>query len=100
MSSIRTVLNEERERLLKLRARYQKEIDSLPPGSVSIKTRNGKRYAYRSYRDSGKVRTEYIGPVESDKVAEVAALIDKRRDLKKLLKTANSRLAEVLRALK
>lgn len=100
MSTIQAVLKEDYERLQKLQKRYQKEIEALPSGSLSIKTRKGRKYAYRAYRENDKVRTDYVGTIDSDSVKEIKALIEKRKELESLLRTTNQRIAEIKKVLK
>ena len=44
-------------------ARLEKEYQNLPKGSLSIQTRNGSHYYYRSWREASGVKSEYIGKV-------------------------------------
>ncbi len=73
MSTIKAVLKDEYNRLKKLLKRYESDLLKLPPGSISIKNRNKHRYAYRAYRDNDTIKTDYIGPADSDKVKEEPA---------------------------
>ena len=100
MSTIQAVIKEEYERLRKLQKRYQKEIGILPIGSISVKNRKGLKYAYRSYRENDKVKTDYIGRADSDEAKEMKSLIKKRKELEALLKKTNQKITEARRALK
>ncbi len=100
MSTIQTVLKEEYKRLHKLQKRYQKEIGNLPKGSFSIKNRKGRKYAYRAYRENDKIKTDYIGKMDSDSAKEAKILIKKRKELEALLKKTNQRIAEIKKVLK
>ncbi len=99
MSTIHSILAEELERLTQLQKRYLDEFRSLPSGSLSIKKRKGSNYAYLSYRDNEKIKTDYIGPADSEKVKEVEKQISKRKELKELIKTTQQRIKEIKKAL-
>jgi hypothetical protein len=95
MSSIKSVLEEEYVRLKKLKSRYAKDISALPVGSLSIKNRNSKEYAYIAYRKNGKVKTDYIGSADSEEVYILQEKIKNRKKLELLLKTTNDQLKEI-----
>lgn len=99
MSTIKEVLKEELARLMRLHARYVHDISKLPSGSLSIKSRKGNEYAYRAYRSNEKVKTDYIGPVDSDDVKKLKEKIEKRKKLESLLKTTNDQIIEIERML-
>jgi len=71
MSTIQSILKEEYDRLKRLLERYEHDLFKLPSGSIPIKKHNNRKYAYRAYRENDKVRTDYIGPIDSDKVKEL-----------------------------
>ncbi len=100
MSTIKEVLKEELSRLKRLKGRYDHDIASLPSGSLSIKNRKGSEYAYRAYRSNKKVKTDYIGPADSDDVKKLKVKIEKRKKLESLLKTTNKQITEVERSLR
>jgi len=100
MSTLKTVLKEENKRLHKLQKRYQKEIRNLPKGSLSIKNRKGRKYAYLAYRENDTIKTDYIGRLDSDSAKEMKILIKKRKELEALLKKTNQRITEVKKVLK
>ena len=99
MSSIKTIIQEEFERLVKLQKRYEEEISQLPVGSLSIKKRSGKEYAYIAYREKEKVKTDYIGTADSSEVEKLRGLILKRKELEELLRATKKRLKEVEKVL-
>jgi len=99
MSIIKDVINEEQERLKKLKQKYIHEIQSLPKGAVSKKERKGKFYLYLTYREKQKVISEYIGNWESVKAKSVIKQIEQRRILDKKLKKVKENLQELERVL-
>ena len=100
MSTIKDVLKEELSRLKRLKRRYDHDIAALPSGSLSIKNRKGSEYAYRAYRSNNKVKTDYIGPADSDEVRKLKEKIGKRKKLESLLKTTNEQIIEIERSLR
>jgi len=99
VSTIKAVLRDELARLKKLKARYKNEIAVLPTGSISIKNRKGKKYAYAAYRENGKVKTDYVGPAESEEVAIIQKQISQRKKIESLLKTVNQQISELEKSL-
>ncbi len=66
MTILDSVLDEELSRLQTLVRHYHEELIPLPAGTITLKTRNGKQYAYRAYRSGSRVCTDYIGSADSD----------------------------------
>lgn len=79
MAVMDSILAEELNRLESLRMRYVAEIASIPVGTIAIKIKRGRKFAYRAYRDSDRVRTDYIGAAESAKANEAIAASERRR---------------------
>lgn len=100
MSAAFDILEEERQRLLELEAVYRRQLDKLPKGTLSYKQRWNKRYCYRAYREAGKVRFVYIGPVDSHAVEQTQKQIEERRTIEKQLKDVKRDLAEIDRSLR
>ena len=94
------ILEEEKRRLLSLKKRYQHRLSELPRGSLSKKKRWNREYLYLAYRVSGKVKFDYIGPVDSDAAQDVAAKVNRRKDLEEKLTQVEQNLAEVERGLR
>lgn len=99
MSTIKAVLEEELGRLKKLRLRYTKEIAALPEGSLSIKNRNGREYAYRAYRKNARVITDYIGPADTEDVKTLREQIAQRKKFEQLLKKTKIQVVEIEKSL-
>lgn len=101
MSVLFSVLEEEWERLRDRSERYQKEIKELPKGSLSIKERRGRKYAYLSFRKKDKVQSQYLGESTSKVVKGFRDKIELRRTLEKGLREMRAdmkALEKVLRA--
>jgi len=74
-----SILAEELNRLKSLRMRYVAEIASIPAGTISIKIKRGRKFAYRAYRDKDQVKTDYIGAAESDEAKKAIAASERRK---------------------
>ena len=84
---IYSLLEEEKERNLEMQEIHQREIDSLPKGSI-FQRRVGESknmYHYLSYRENGKTKTKYLGN-DDDLIAETRKKIAKRKHLEKIVK--------------
>ena len=99
MAVIYSVLKEELERLLALRARATAERAALPHGSVVIKTKSGRRYAYLAHREGHRVVTDYVGPEASPHALQLAATLNKRRKITAEIKAVDVDIADLRRML-
>ena len=64
-----------------VRIRYMKEwISNLPPGNITFKTINGKRYPYYQWTENGKQRSRIVKADEFDELSEKIA---RRKTLEK-----------------
>ncbi|MEN8905638.1 MAG: hypothetical protein ABF289_06720 [Clostridiales bacterium] len=77
-SYILEVLIDEKERAIRMINTYEKEIDNLPKGTISIKNINEKSYNYLIYRKNGKKVSDYI---KTDELDEIKKQLDKRNKL-------------------
>ena len=93
MAAVFDVLRDERNRLRELSERYSQEISDLPKGSLSRKRRGNSEYCYLAYREAGRVKFDYIGRADSEK-------IQRRRALEEKLRLVNQNLEEVERSLR
>ena len=95
MSYLKSVLQEEYERLKALFQKYKDEISALPHGSISIKKRNQKEYVYLAYRKEGKVKFEYIGSLSSEKSKNVVIKVKLRKEYEIKLKQVRKDLEDI-----
>lgn len=100
MAMVFDILEEEKRRLLSLKGRYEQQLSELPKGSISRKKRWNREYLYLAYRQSDKVKFEYIGPVDSEAAEEVGAKVRRRKDLEEKLSQVEDNLADVERGLR
>ncbi len=100
MAMIFDILDDERRRLLQLKKQYEREISELPRGSLSRKRRGNREYYYLAYRDSGKVKFNYVGPLDSEEVKIVKQKIEERKALEQNLRRVKENFRDVERSLR
>lgn len=67
-----------------VRMKYmQKQISHLPPGNITYKTINGKRYPYYQWTENGK---QHSRVVKAEEFEELSGKIEERKKLQKKLK--------------
>jgi hypothetical protein len=81
----------EAKRMSALRDAYEKQLVSLPKGSLRLKERNGKKYFYLAYRSNGKVVSEYVGNDESV-ITDLKERLNRRKNIENLLKSIRNEL--------
>jgi hypothetical protein len=100
MAMVFDILKEERNRLIKLKEKYERQLSGLPKGALSRKNRWNREYLYLAYRKSGKVTFDYIGAVDSEKAKELTDRIAQRKEIEDKLRQVNNNLAEIDRGLR
>lgn len=95
MSVLLGILEEERERLGGAMQLYAEKAEKLPRGSLWVKKRGRRQYAYLAYREGGKVHFDYVAPVPSRKYDEVMLQVKERN----LLVTSIRQMRKDLRLL-
>ena len=90
MSILKSVLEEELERILRNQKIYKEMLSNLPKGSIYISNRNGKKYIYRKNRIGEKIVNEYLCALSNTKKAEEE--IQKSEEYSRISK--NSELAK------
>ena len=96
MSVLEDVLSEEYARSLRFSRLMEKELTTLPKGSVRVRTIRGREYYYLNHREGDRVKSDYIPASE---VEEVRAKVDRRRELKAALKEQERSRKQIERAL-
>ena len=95
MGYIKSIMQEEHQRLQALYQKYMEKIDSFPKGAVSIKKRNQNEYLYLARRQGGKVRFNYIGSLASEKARKILELVNDRKNYESNLKQVKNDLKEI-----
>ena len=84
MKILNGVLNEELDRLNKLKKNYEKQIAKLPKGSLIEKNIKGNIYYYLNYRQEKKKIFKYIGKLPGKELGNLLDKIEERKKLEKL----------------
>jgi uncharacterized protein (UPF0216 family) len=99
MSIAFDILKEELDRLKKLAAKYDREIKRLPQGSLSLKKRYNKEFAYLAFRVDNKVVFKYLGKPDSQKVANVLEKLKQKRQYRQKLKNIRHDIRDISKAI-
>ncbi|MDM8270210.1 hypothetical protein [Thermophilibacter provencensis] len=96
MSVLEDVLREEYARSLRLGHLMEKELASLPKGSVRVRMIRGREYYYLNHREGDRVLSDYIPASE---VEVVRTMVARRKELKAALKEQERSRKQIERAL-
>jgi len=94
------ILDSERRRLVKLLAKYESQLSELPKGSISIKKRSNRYYAYLAHREGKRVVFDYVGRASSDAARELTQMIERRKEIEDKVRQVKQNLKGVERSLR
>ena len=97
MTVLEDVLQEELERLTRIKQKTNEEIEKLPKGYLSKKKIRGYACYYLQHREGDKIVGFYVK--EKD-IPVYAAEIERRRALQRSLKEINAELKKIQRVVK
>ena len=100
MSVIQGVLLEEINRLEKNISHYQSLLLSLPKGALFIRKMGNSSFAYRKWKENGKVVSEYLGNVNDNEVKKQIELSNEYKRIKNNIRIANNELRLLKKAYK
>lgn len=100
MKILNGVLNEELDRLNKLKKNYEKQIAKLPKGSLIRKNIKGNIYYYLNYRQEKKKIFKYIGKLSGKELENLLDKIEERRKLEKLNKQVKKDIKKLEKMIK
>lgn len=100
MKILNGVLNEELDRLNKLKKNYEKQIAKLPKGSLIRKNVKGNIYYYLNYRQEKKKIFKYIGKLPRKELGNLLDKIEERRKLEKLNKQVKKDIKKLEKMIK
>lgn len=100
MKILNSVLNEELDRLNKLKKNYEKQIAKLPKGSLIRKNIKGNIYYYLNYRQEKKKIFKYIGKLPGKELENLLDKIEERRKLAKLNKQVKKDIKKLEKMIK
>jgi len=90
--SIKGVLREELANSLRMKAGYERELASLPKGSLARRRINGHVYYYLIYREAGKVHSVYRGKVSNAELKKYRDAKEYRVRYRRLLSRAKKQI--------
>lgn len=93
MSLITQIVSEEKTRIEKMLANYERELLTLPKGSLVCKKVKNKQYYYLQFREGKKTVSTYIGN-DTIKVSELGDQIQRRRHIEAMMKILRSEYAQ------
>lgn len=79
---VRGVLQEELERSLVLKKKYEKKLGDYPPGYLLARKRQGAVYYYLSYREGDHIRQKYLGALSPEEIKKYKDQIKDKKALK------------------
>ena len=100
MKILNGVLNEELDRLNKLKKNYEKQIAKLPKGSLIRKNIKRNIYYYLNYRQEKKKIFRYIGKLPRKELENLLDKIEERRKLEKLNKQVKKDIKKLEKMIK
>lgn len=97
---IKGVLQEELERSLSLKEKYERKLEEYPQGYLLERKMGNKNYYYLSYRDGERIRQEYLGPLSPEEIKKYKDRIKDKKNLKKQLAEVKANIKYLERLLK
>ncbi len=97
MSMLEDMLQEERQRSLRMREALQKELAQLPRGYISRKIIRGRPVYYLQRREGKRILSQYI---PRDQLAELERSVARRKELQSMSKAIDNNLKRIQKALK
>ena len=95
MSILEGVLIEESKRVERNISNYQNMLNSLPRGSIFIRKMGNSLFAYRKYKENGRVISIYLGNVKEAKVRQEIELSNDYKRIRKNIAVAKNELAKL-----
>ena len=100
MSILKGVLQEEIARLERNIKSYSEMLLSLPKGSIFIRKMGGSSFAYRKWKENGKVVSQYLGNVNDVEVQKQIELSGEYKRIKGNIQVAKQELLKLRKAYK
>lgn len=93
---ILSTILQEKERIDRMLAKYQEELETLPKGTISEKKVKQSTYYYLKYREGKKVISRYIPQKDVEAVREQ---VEKRRHIETMIRSLQEERAIAEKAL-
>jgi len=100
MNILISTLKEELATAKRLEKKYMKRIGELPRGSFISRDIRGKQYGYLTFRENGKVKQEYLGCLNEDRISFYRNAMSQRAEYKRKLKSVREQMKIINRALR
>lgn len=100
MSILKGVLQEEIVRLERNIKSYSEMLLSLPKGSIFIRKMGGSSFAYRKWKENGKVVSQYLGNINDANVQKQIELSNEYKRIKGNIRVAKQELLKLRKAYK
>jgi len=100
MGVIKGVLKEELKNSLHMKSDYERELASLPKGSLIKKTIKGHEYYYLLLREDDKVKFIYKGKVSEEEIEKYREAKEYRAKYRKLLSQVKKQIRFLRSALR
>lgn len=97
MNVLDNVLQEEYERLARMKKAMEAELKGLPIGYISNKKINNKDYSYLQKRAGDKIVSKYIA---HSNISQVKEQVEKRKRLESSLKEIEANMKKIERVIK
>ena len=96
---IKNIVLEEKKRNTEMIAAYEKALESLPKGNLSVKKVGNNKYYYLKYRNDKKIITDYIGKA-AGKIKYIAEQIKRRKHYEAMLAELNKENKVILKIIR
>lgn len=100
MNILISTLKEELSAVKRLEKKYMKRIGELPRGSFISRAIRGKQYGYLTFRENGKVKQEYLGSLDEERIDFYKSAMNQRAEYKRKLKSVREQIKIINRALR
>lgn len=99
-SVVKGVLQEEFERSLALKRKYEAKLDEYPQGYLLARKRSGSVYYYLSYREGERILQKYLGLLSPEEVKKYKDQMKDKQALKRQLAEVKANIKYLERLLK
>lgn len=100
MNILISTLKEELTTAKRLENKYLQKIKELPRGSFISRNVRSKQYGYLTFRENGKVKQEYLGCLNEERILFYRDAMNQRAEYKRKLKSVREQIKIINRALR
>lgn len=100
MNILISTLKEELATAKRLERKYLQKIKELPRGSFITRTVRNKQYGYLTFREEGKVKQEYLGSLNEERISFYKNATSQRTEYKRKLKSVREQIKIINRAIR